>query len=130
MNEMIINVAIQILGELALALIGVAGAWLMAKLAERQKLASIAAATNEVVGAAVETVSALRQTTVEKLKAAHEDGKLTEDEVKDLGKALLEMTMKKLSAPAVKVLEAAGKDIAAMIQDAAEAWIGSLKNKG
>ena len=129
MNEMIINVAIQILGELALALIGVAGAWLMAKLAERQKLASIAAATNEVVGAAVETVSALQQTTVEKLKSAHEDGKLTKDEIADLGAMLLDMTMKKLSAPAVKVLEAAGKDISAMIRDAAEAWILTIKSK-
>ena len=127
MNEMMINVAVQILGELALMLIGVAGAWLMAKLAERQKLASIAAATNEVVGAAIETVSALQQTTVEKLKAAHEDGKLTKDEISDLGTMLLDMTMKKLSAPAVKVLEAAGKDISAMIQDAAEAWIGRMK---
>ena len=127
MNEMIINVAIQILGELALALIGVAGAWLMAKLAERQKLASIAAATDEVVGAAIETVSALQQTTVEKLKAAHEDGKLTKEEILDLREILLDMTTKKLSEPAVKVLKAAGKDIAAMIQDAAEAWISRMK---
>ena len=129
MNEIMINVTVQILGELALMLIGVAGAWLMAKLAERQKLASIAAATNEVVGAAIETVSALQQTTVEKLKAAHEDGKLTKDEISDLGTMLLDMTIKKLSAPAVKVLEAAGKDISAMIQDAAEAWILTIKSK-
>ena len=129
MNEIMINVTVQILGELALMLIGVAGAWLMAKLAERQKLASIAAATNEVVGAAIETVSALQQTTVEKLKAAHEDGKLTKDEISDLGTMLLDMTMKKLSAPAVKVLEAAGKDISAMIRDAAEAWILTIKSK-
>ena len=37
------------------------------------------------------------------------------------------MTMKKLSAPVVKIPEVAGKDIAAMIQDAAEAWIGRMK---
>ena len=127
MNEMMINVAVQILGELALMLIGVAGAWLITKMAEREKLASIATATNEVVAAAIETVSALQQTTVEKLKAAHEDGKLTKEEIADLGAMLLNMTMKKLSAPAVKVLEAAGKDISAMIQDAAEAYIGRMK---
>ena len=127
MNEMMIEVAVQILGELLKMLIGVASAWLLAKLAERQKLASIAAATNELTGIVMESVSALQQTTVEKLKAAHEDGKLTEAEIADLGVTLLEMTMKKLSKPAQKILEAAGKDISAMIRDAAEAWLLNIK---
>ena len=127
MNEMMIEVAIQILGELLKMLIGVASAWLLAKLAERQKLASIAAATDELTGIVMESVSALQQTTVDKLKAAHEDGKLTEAEIADLGVTLLEMTMKKLSKPAQKILEAAGKDISAMIRDAAEAWLLNIK---
>lgn len=129
MNEMMIEVTVQILGELLKMAIGIAGTWLLAKLAERQKLASIAAATSELKGTVMESVSALQQTTVDKLKAAHEDGKLTEDEIADLGITLLEMTMKKLSEPAKKVLEAAGKDVVAMIQDAAEAWILSLKSR-
>jgi hypothetical protein len=105
------------------ALLGVAGAWVLAQLGKTQKLKHIQAAMAEVFHAAQETAAALQQTTVDKLKAAHEDGKLTEEEIADLKTALLETTLAKLSQPAIQLLKAAGNDIAAMIQDAAEAWI-------
>ena len=128
MNEMIIEFAIQILGELALALIGVAGAWLMAKIAEQKKLHNIAIATGEAVEAARQTAAALQQTLVEGMKAAHADGKLTEQEIQQLGVMLLNTAMKKLSDPAKEILIAAGKDITAIIQDAAEEWLLRFKN--
>ena len=127
MNEMIIEVAVQILGELMLALIGAAGAWLMAKLAQQKKLTNISIATGEAVEAARQTAAALQQTVVEGMKAASADGKLTEQEIKQLGVMLLNTAMKKLSDPAKNVLTAAGKDISAIIQDAAEEWLLHIK---
>lgn len=127
MTEMIIEVAVQILGELVLALIGVAGAWLLAKLAQREKLTNIHIATGEAVAAAQQTAAALQQTLVLGMKEASADGKLTEQDIQELGVMLLNTAMKKLSDPAKQILEAAGKDISQIIQDAAEEWILSIK---
>lgn len=69
----------------------------------------------------------LQQTTVESMKAASEDGKLSEDEIKQLGAMLLEKALAQMSAPAMKVLTAAGKDISAIIQSAGEAMILAMK---
>ena len=126
MSEMIAEILSQILLEMIMALFSVAGVWLASILAKQEKLNNIAAATAEVVDAAKQTAAALQQEFVLGWKAANADGKLSEDEVKQLGVMLLEKTLKKLSAPAMKVLEAAGKDVTAIIRDAAEAWI--LKN--
>ena len=127
MNEAMIEMLVQILGEVILSVLGIAGTWLLAKMAERNKLANIQAATWELTDAARQTVMELQQTIVEKWKAAHDDGKLTEEEVKQLGVMLLEKTMEKLSEPAKNVLIAAGKDITAIIQGEAEALIASMK---
>ena len=69
------------------------------------------------------TVRELQQTLVEGLKAAHEDGKLTKDEIAMLGKKLLEETVKKMSAPAADLLAAAAVDLNALIRGAGESWI-------
>jgi len=127
MNEIIIETAVQILATLLITLIGVFGTWLTAEIAKRNKLTNIGIATNEVIGAAQQTVLALQQTVVEKWKAAHADGKLTEDEVKQLGVMLVQKTMEKLSDPAKKLLQSAGADITAIIKDAGESVIQSMK---
>lgn len=129
MSEMIAEILSQVLLEMVMALFSVAGVWLAAILAKQEKLNNIAAATAEVVDAAKQTAAALQQEFVLGWKAASADGKLTEDEVQELGFMLLEKTLKKLSAPAMKVLEAAGKDVTAIIRDAAEAWILDMKNR-
>ncbi|MBR3972981.1 MAG: hypothetical protein IKJ99_03375 [Oscillospiraceae bacterium] len=127
MYEVIIEAAVQILGELVLAMIGVAGTWLLAKMSEQKKLINIAAATDEATQAAQMTVLELQQTVVDGLKAAHADGKLTEDEKNELGIMLLEKAMEKMSQPAKNILAAAGKDITAIIKGAAEALIAQMK---
>ena len=127
MENIIIETAVQILATLLITLIGVFGTWLTAEIAKRNKLTNIGIATNEVIGAAQQTVLALQQTVVEKWKAAHADGKLTEDEVKQLGVMLVEKTMEKLSDPAKKLLQSAGADITAIIKDAGESVIQSMK---
>ena len=129
MSEMIAEMLSQVLLEMIMALFSVAGVWLASILAKQEKLNNIAAATAEVVDAAKQTAAALQQEFVLGWKAANADGKLSEVEVKQLGVMLLEKTLKKLSAPAMKVLEAAGKDVTAIIRDAAEAWILDAKGQ-
>lgn len=127
MNEIIIETIVQIIAALLLTLIGVLGTWLTAKIGKREELAGIAAATAEVVNAAKTAVLALQQTTVEQMKAASEDGKLSDAEIEHLSGLLLEKALAQISQPAMNLLTAAGKDIAAMIQDAGEAMILDMK---
>lgn len=127
MAAIIIETAVDILAELAIMLIGVAGAWLTMQLAKHKGIETINAAQQEVITMAQITVGELSQTVVEKLKAGHEDGKLDKSEIVDLGLDLIELTKAKLAQPTVKLLESAGVDIVALIRGAGEDWINSLK---
>ena len=127
MIDTIFETAIQILAVLLTTMIGVLGAWLTAKIAKRNELANISAATNELIGAAQLTVLELQQTVVDGWKAASADGKLSQDEIKDLSEALIDMTLKKMSSSARNLLTAAGVDITAIIKGAGEAMIRKMK---
>lgn len=126
LNTVLENVT-QVAATLLITLIGVLGAWLTAKLAKKEELKNITAATNELVSAAQITVLELQQTTVDGWKEIHADGKLTEDEKKWLGNALLNMTKEKMSAPSMNLLIAAGVDVNAIITGAGESMIRSIK---
>lgn len=129
MNEVIIEMVAQIIGTFALMLIGVAGTWLTAKIAKRNELATIAAATEEATAAAQRVVLELQQTMVEGMKASCEDGKLSESEIEQLSALLLNKAMAQMSEPAKNVLAAAGKDVSAIIQSAGEAMILAIKKQ-
>ena len=121
----LVNVGLDILAKAAIAAIGLAGAW-AAKIGQNNKLANIKAAIGQVTQAAQTTVGELQQTTVEAMKAAAADGKLTEDQIRTLKADLLRMTREKLAEPTVQLLEAAKLDINAMIQGAAEDLINQM----
>ena len=127
MNEVIIETAVRILATLILTLIGVLGTWLTAKIAKRNELANINAATNEAIGAAQLTVLELQQTVVDGWKAASADGKLSKDEITQLGTMLIDKTMEKMSDSAKNLLTAAGVDITAIIKGAGEAMVQNMK---
>lgn len=127
MENIIIETAVQILATLLVTLIGVFGAWLTAKIAKRNELANISAATNEAIGAAQLTVLELQQTVVEGWKAASADGKLSQDEIAELGTMLVRKTMEKTSDAAKNLLTSAGVDITAVIKGAGEAMIQNMK---
>ena len=127
MNEVIIETAVQILATLILTLIGVLGTWLTAKIAKRNELANINAATNEAIGAAQLTVLELQQTVVDGWTAASADGKLSKDEITQLGTMLIDKTMEKMSDSAKNLLTAAGVDITAIIKGAGEAMVQNMK---
>lgn len=129
MYELIIELAAKIVGMILVTAIGVAGTWLTAKIAKRNELANIAAATDEAVGAAQRVVLELQQTLVEGMKASCEDGKLSDSEIEQLSALLLNKAMAQMSEPAKNVLAAAGKDVSAIIQSAGEAMILAIKKQ-
>lgn len=127
MADIFIEGGVQIAVTLFLTLIGVLGTWLTVKIGPREELRNINAAQQEAIDMARQTVMELQQTVVDGLKAAHEDGKLTKEEIDELGKALLLQTKSKMSFAAIRVLSAASVDIDAIIKGAGEAWINKIK---
>lgn len=128
-TEILIEMGVKIAVTLLVALIGALGTWVATKIAKRNELAGIAAATNEVTDAAQRVVLDLEQTVVGKLKDAAADGKLSEAEIEHLTALLLEKALAQISTPAKKLLAAAGKDVTAIIQSAGEAMVLAIKNK-
>lgn len=129
MTEIIIENIVQIAATLLITLIGVLGAWLTSKISKSKELANIATATDEVIRAAQTTVLELQQTTVDGWKKANADGKLTKEEITELGKLLLEGTMAKMSDTSKNLLNAAGVDISAIITGVGEALIAQIKKE-
>lgn len=127
MADILIEGGVQIAVTLFLTLIGVLGTWLTVKIGQREELRNINAAQQEAMDMARQTVMELQQTVVDGLKAANEDGKLTEYEIEELGNALLAKTKSKMSIAAIRVLAAAAVDIDAIIKGAGEAWINKIK---
>ena len=127
MTETIIEIVVQVIGALAVTALSLAGAWLTSIIGKKTELMNINIAKDEVIAAAQITVGELQQTTVEHLKAAAADGKLTDEEITALGKALVEGTINKLSEPAHKLLAAAGVDLLDLIHGVAEDWLTEMK---
>jgi len=127
MQGVIIEVIVKIIYAIISAGLSIAVAWICGKIAQNQNLKAIAAAKDELILAAQETVGELEQTTVEQLKAATEDHKLSKTDIEYLGKLLIEKVGAKLSVPSANVLAAAGVDIVEMIHSAAEAFITEMK---
>lgn len=130
MNAVIIETVVSILANLAVTLIGVFGAWLLLQLQKNGKLETVSSAISELTTAAEQTVLELQQTTVESLKAASTDGKLSQEEIRDLGQKLLKGTLEKMSDSGISVLKAANVDINALITGAGEAMITKMKKGG
>ena len=62
MNTVIIETIVSVLANLAITLIGVAGAWLVTQIAKTQQLNTINTAVGELTNAAEQTVLELQQT--------------------------------------------------------------------
>ena len=123
----LIENAVNITAAFFIALIGVLGAWLTAKLGKSTQLDTVNRAQQELIKLAQITVGELKQTVVDGMKAASKDGKLTKEEITQLGQLLYEKTTAKLSASAMDVLTAAQVDISALITGTAEHLIGQMK---
>jgi hypothetical protein len=127
MREVLIEVGTQIIFELLMLLVGVLFAYLSKLLAKTKKMEHISMAMYELESVVKNVVGEIQQTTVDGLKEASADGKLTKDEIKRLGVLLVSHTLDQLSDPASETLIAAGVDIEGMIHSIAEAWIAEIK---
>ena len=126
-TDILIENAVNIAAAFFIALIGVFGAWLTAKLGKATQLDTVNHAQQELIKLAQITVGELKQTVVDGMKAAHTDGKLTKEEIAQLGQLLYEKTAAKLSASAMDVLTAAQVDVSALITGTAEQLIAGMK---
>lgn len=129
MQDAIITNVVQIAAYLVYTLIGVLGAWLMVQVKKTNKAQHIQEALDATIDMAQLTAMELQQTVVEGLKAASADGKLSKQEIADLGNLLIDKTFEKLSNNTVELVNSTGVDAAALIQSAGEAWIASIKAK-
>ena len=127
MTTVIIETIASVLSNLAVTLIGVFGAWLMAQIGKTEKLKTVNAAIAELILAAETTVLELQQTVVDGLKEASADGKLSEDEIEELGELLVEGALRKMSDSSINVLHAANVDVNAIVKGAGEALIAKIK---
>ena len=128
MDAIMVN-AVELTASLLMILLGVLGTWLSLKIGKKQELAALNGAVSEAVGMARLTVDELQQTVVDGLKAGRADGRLTKQEITMLSEKLWSMTLEKMSAPAVSLLEAAKVDLRGLIQGAAEAWIRDMQER-
>lgn len=122
-----IKVALNVIEALALSAVSIFGAWWAAKAKNKTELQNINIAMRNVETVVRQTVGELKQTVVDSMKDAADNGKLTESQVDDLKRRLLTMTLGKLDSPTVNLLEAAGMDLCAFITGAAESWIAEQK---
>ena len=127
MTDVIIENIVRILAALLMMLISVGGAYLTSLIANHEKLKAISEATQQVIDAAIQTTGELQQTVVGDLKAASADGKLSKEEIDTLYHDVVVLTLDKLAAPTINLLNAVGADIEAIIHGATEDWINTMK---
>ena len=127
--DLLINYGLQVAATLLITLIGVLGTYLSLQLGKNANLKNINDAQKELIRAAKITVGELQQTLVADLKAANQDGKLTQQEIAQLRQKLLDKTVEKLSTPASALLSAASVDVDALILGVGESWIEKMKQQ-
>ena len=127
MTDVIIENIVRIVEALLMMLISVGGAYLTSLIAKHEKLKAISEATQQVIDAAIQTTGELQQTVVGDLKQASVDGKLSKEEIDTLYHDVVVLTLDKLSAPTINLLNAVGADIEAIIHGATEDWINTMK---
>lgn len=127
MKEILITQAAQIVSTLIVTLIGILAAWLTAKLNRHMQLKNLTAALDTCLKMTQVTVGELQQKFVEGMKIANEDGKLTQEEIKELNSSLVMYTKEKMTPELINVIVNAGIDINKFILDAGENYIQEFK---
>lgn len=129
--DIIIQTVVQYVAEIValviISALGILGAFVLKKINKNKDLKNIAGATQLVISAAQETVRRLQQTVVEGYKEEALDGKLTPEQIAELKRRTLEITMSTLAQPVLDLLLAAKVDISGLITNAAEAYINEMK---
>lgn len=127
MREVIIEVAVQVIGAILLGVVSVVFAYIGKWMGKTKKLEMVSAAMDELERTVKAVVGDLEQTVVEKLKANAVDHKLSRTDIEYLGQELIARVADQLSFPAAQALSAAGCDVESMIHSIAEAFIAEIK---
>lgn len=127
MREAIIEVTVQVITAVLLGVVSIAFAYVGKWMGQNKKLETISSAMSQLEDVVQNVVGELQQTMVEGLKDASVDGKLSQEDIYDLGRLLVRKTSEQLSNPAASTLKAAGIDIENMIHSIAEAYIERIK---
>lgn len=122
-----IKTGLEVIEAACMMLLTVAGTAWAAKNKDKAYLQNINIAFDNVFKMAKITVGELKQTVVDGMKAAADDGKLSDEQIQELQGELLAKTLEKLDAPTKDVLAAAGADICAIIAGVGEDWVRELK---
>lgn len=122
-----IKTGLDVIEAACMMLLTVAGTAWAAKNKDKAYLQNINIAFDNVFKMAKITVGELKQTVVDGMKAAADDGKLSDEQIQELQGELLAKTLEKLDAPTKDVLAAAGADICAIIAGVGEDWVRELK---
>ncbi len=122
-----IKTGLDVIEAACVMLLTVAGTAWAAKNKDKVYLQNINIAFDNVFKMARITVGELKQKVVDGMKAAADDGKLSDEQIQELQRELLAKTLEKLDAPTKEVLAAAGADICAVIAGVGEDWVRELK---
>lgn len=127
MKELLIEQASQLILTIVVTALGLLSTWLTVKLSKYIKLKNLTSALDTCLSMTQVTVGELQQKFVEGMKAANKDGKLTEEEIRELNASLVVYTKNKLTPSIINVITAAGIDINQFILDAGENYVQELK---
>ena len=123
MEHVLIDVAGTVLQAILLGLVAIAIAWLKSKVKSERLLNAL----TELEQAAEITVGELQQTVVFGLKEAAADGKLSKEEIAELGQMSLSLVKARMSGAAQSLITAAGMDLNDLIRAQVEKQVLALK---
>ena len=122
--EQIVNVVYRLIWAATLAF----GAWVLDKIGKNARLKNLSLAIKLVLEMTRQTAEELQQTIVDDLKKSRPGGKLTPEDVDDLGFRLLNMVKIKVDIASQELIKAAGIDLDALITGECEAFLNRLKS--
>ena len=122
--EQTVNIAYRLIWAATLAF----GAWVLDKIGKNAKLKNLSLAIKLVLEMTRQTAEELQQTIVDDLKKSRPGGKLTPEDVDDLGFRLLNMVKIKVDIASQELIKAAGIDLDALITGECEAFLNRLKS--
>ncbi len=123
----LIEQAVDIIYRLIWAATLTFAAWALEKMGKTAKLKNLSIAIQSVCEITRQTTEELQQTIVNDLKAKRPGGKLTPEDVDDLGFRLHSLVKSKLDIATQQLIVAVGADLDALITGECEAFLNRLK---
>ena len=121
--EQTVNIVYRVIWAATLAF----GAWVLEKIGKNVELKNLSIAIQSVCDITRQTAEELQQTIVDDLKKSRPGGKLTQEDIDDLGFRLMNLVKAKLDTATQELVTASGADLDALITGECEAFLSRLK---